>query len=60
LESLFGSVRRAASRRGRKENLLFVPRYAVSFDLFDTRTLLTGVSAAFGPNGSGADTDAQI
>jgi hypothetical protein len=37
-------------------DLLFVPRYAASFDLTDSQTLLTGVSAALGPNGTGADT----
>lgn len=41
-------------------DLLFTPRYAVSFDLSDTQTLLGGVSAAFGPNGSGNDTTTQI
>lgn len=41
-------------------DLLFAPRYAVSFDLSDTQTLLGGVSAAFGPNGSGSDTATQI
>jgi len=41
-------------------DLLFAPRYAVSFDLSDTQTLLAGVSAAFGPNGSGPDTDTQL
>ena len=41
-------------------DLLFAPRYAASFDLSDTQTLLAGVSAAFGPNGSGGDTDTQV
>ncbi len=41
-------------------DLLFAPRYAVSFDLSDTQTLLGGVSAAFGPNGSGGDTATQV
>lgn len=41
-------------------DMLFVPRYAASFDLSDTQTLLAGASAAFGPNGSGAHTDTQI
>ncbi len=48
---------------GRVKNLgdmLFTTRYAVSFDLNDTQTLLAGASAAFGPNGSGASTDTQI
>ena len=41
-------------------DLLFAPRYAASFDLSDTQTLLAGASAAFGPNGSGGNTDTQI
>jgi hypothetical protein len=41
-------------------DMLFVPRYAASFDLSDAQTLVAGVSAAFGPNGSGATTDTQV
>lgn len=41
-------------------SMLFAPRYAASFDLSDTQTLLMGTSAAFGPNGSGTHTDTQI
>jgi len=41
-------------------DMLFSPRYAVSFDLTDTQTLLAGASGAFGPNNSGTDTDTQI
>ena len=41
-------------------DLLFTPRYALSFDLTGTQTLLLGTSAAFGPNGSGVDQDTQI
>lgn len=41
-------------------DMLFAPRYAVSFDLSETQTLLTGVSAAFGPNGSGGNMDTQL
>jgi hypothetical protein len=33
--------------------MLIVPRYATSFDLSDTQTLLFGASGAFGPNGTG-------
>ena len=40
--------------------LLFTPRYAVSFDLSSTVTLLAGASAAWGPNASGDDTATQI
>jgi hypothetical protein len=42
------------------DDLLFVPRYAMSFDLTDTQTLLAGASAAFGPNSSGNDRNTQI
>jgi hypothetical protein len=41
-------------------DMLFAPRYAVSFDLTDNQTLLAGASAAFGPNNTGTDTDTQI
>lgn len=36
-------------------DLLFSPRYAVSFDLSDTQVLLAGASAAFGPNSRGGE-----
>jgi hypothetical protein len=48
---------------GRVKNLgdmLFNTRYAASFDLTDSQTLLAGMSAVFGPNGSGPGTDTQI
>jgi hypothetical protein len=43
-------------------DMLFTPRYAVSFDLTDSQTVVLGVSGAFGPNssGGGGDTDTQI
>ncbi|HSH92793.1 MAG TPA: hypothetical protein VK968_01470 [Roseimicrobium sp.] len=41
-------------------DLLFVPRIASSFELTDNQTLLTGVSAAFGPNDTGADSRTEI
>ena len=41
-------------------DMLFVPRYVASFNLTDAQTLVTGASAAFGPNNSGSDTDTQI
>src|SRR5687767_3689630 len=48
----------------RVDDLLFAPRYAMSFDLTDAQTLLLGASAAFGPNSrggdAGGDTDTQI
>jgi hypothetical protein len=46
------------------DDLLFTPRYAMSFDLTDAQTLLLGASAAVGPNSrggdAGGDTDTQI
>jgi hypothetical protein len=41
-------------------DLLYVPRYAMSFNLGDEHTVLLGASAALGPNASGEDTDTQI
>jgi hypothetical protein len=41
-------------------DLLLVPRYAASFDLSDTQTLLVGASAALGPNGTGTDGRTRI
>ena len=34
-------------------DFLIIPRYAASFDLSGTQTLLLGASAVFGPNGTG-------
>ena len=42
------------------DKLLYVPRYAASFDLTPSQTLLVGASAAIGPNGSGSDTYTHI
>ncbi len=42
------------------EDLLFVPRMAMSFELTDQQTLLFGTSAAFGPNNTGHDTRTEI
>lgn len=36
-------------------DLLYVPRYAVSVDVTDNQTVLAGLSAAVGPNGTGED-----
>ncbi|MBI4326277.1 MAG: hypothetical protein HY674_13585 [Chloroflexi bacterium] len=41
-------------------DMLFVPRYAASFNLSDSQTLVAGTSAAFGPNSSGTGADTQI
>src|SRR3989441_5545757 len=47
------------STQGRVKGLgdmLFVPRYAASFNLSDSQTLVAGASGAFGNNGTGGDT----
>ena len=43
-------------------DMLFTPRYAMSFDVTDSQTLLVGASGAFGPNANGStgDTMTQI
>jgi hypothetical protein len=41
-------------------DMLYAPRYAASFDLTDSQTIVAGVSGAFGPNASGDDTHTQI
>lgn len=41
-------------------DLLYAPRYALSFDLNDQNTILLGVSGAFGPNASGSSADTRI
>jgi type II secretory pathway pseudopilin PulG len=58
-ETLFGRPIHQESVKS-PGDLLFAPRYAASFDLSEAQTVLAGVSAAFGPNGSGVDTDTQI
>ncbi|MEO8196808.1 MAG: hypothetical protein ABI689_08810 [Thermoanaerobaculia bacterium] len=58
-ESLFG--REIVQRDVQTvSDLLLVPRYAASFDLTDTQTLLVGASAALGPNGTGAQGKTRI
>lgn len=56
--------RHAENDRGVRHvtDLLFTPRYVVSFDLTDEQTLVLGASGAFGPNASGSrgDTVTQI
>ncbi len=41
-------------------DLLYVPRLATAFDLTEQQTLLAGVSAAFGPNDTGASRRTEI
>lgn len=44
------------------DDLLFAPRYALSFNITDAQTVLLGASGLFGPNssGQGGDTDTKI
>jgi hypothetical protein len=42
------------------DDLLYLARVRTSFDLSDELTLVGGVSALFGPNASGGDTDTRI
>jgi len=51
------SYRHADNDRGMEGvgDMLFTPRYAASFDLSDTQTLLAGASASFGPNSRGGE-----
>ncbi len=58
-ESLFGRET-LDSQVASFSDLLIVPRYAASFDLTDTQTLLVGASAALGPNGTGEGGSTQI
>lgn len=58
-ESLFG--REIVDRQVKSvSDMLIVPRYAASFDLSDTQTLLMGASAALGPNGTGESGETRI
>ncbi len=41
-------------------DLLITPRYAASFDLSDTQTVLLGASASLGPNGTGPNGKTRI
>ncbi len=42
------------------QDLVFVPRWESSFDFGGTKTLLAGISAAFGPNDTGPTSHTQI
>ncbi len=59
-ETLFGRSLSFTSSPKSLNQLAYTPRYAVSFDLTDTQTMLLGVSAALGNNSSGADTQSRI
>lgn len=63
-ERLPFGYRHAENDRGVRHvtDLLFTPRYAMSFDVTDQQALVLGASGAFGPNASGGsgDTVTQI
>jgi len=65
-EELPLAFRPADNDRGLKhvQDLLLAPRYALSFDVTESQTLLLGASAAFGPNSRGeegaGDTSTQL
>lgn len=63
-EELPFAYRHADNDRGVEgiEDMLLTPRWAVSFDLTDSQSVVLGASGAFGPNssGSGGDTMTQI
>ena len=42
------------------QDFVFVPRWESAFDFGSTKTLLTGISAAFGPNDTGPTAHTQI
>ncbi len=42
------------------QDFVFVPRWESAFDFGATKTLLTGISAAFGPNDTGPNAHTQI
>jgi hypothetical protein len=42
------------------QDFVFVPRWESAFDFGSTKTLLTGISAAFGPNDTGPSAHTQI
>ncbi len=41
-------------------DMLYVGRYAASFDVSDAQTVLLGTSAAFGPNSTGTETRTEV
>ncbi|MST01354.1 MAG: hypothetical protein EXS29_08610 [Pedosphaera sp.] len=59
-EALFGRELGSTGSPKSFDQLAYTPRYAASFDLTDTQTILTGVSAAFGNNSSGAHKQSRV
>ncbi len=58
-EAYLGRLNAPQGMRG-PGDLLFAPRYMMSFELTPEQTLLAGLSGAFGPNGSGSSGDTQL
>jgi hypothetical protein len=58
-DAFFGRVNTSRSVK-KFSDMLYSARYAASFEPTDNQTLLGGLSAVFGPNSSGGDTDTQI
>jgi hypothetical protein len=60
-EALPFALRHPDNDRGVRhvDDMLFAPRYVMSFNLSDAQTLLLGASAAFGPNSSGEEGDTR-
>jgi hypothetical protein len=58
-EFFFGRPAEQGSVKGAGD-LLYAPRYALSFDLDDQNTVVLGGSGALGPNGSGPHADTFI
>ena len=58
-QRLFGRTPRDRGVRDASD-MLYVGRYAASFDLSESQTLLLGSSAAFGPNSTGLDTRSEV
>src|SRR3954470_9853759 len=54
-EPMFGRLHEQGRVKALND-LLFAPRYVASFDLSDSQAIVAGASAAFGPNGTGRDT----
>lgn len=58
-ETYLGRLNTSGSVRG-PGDMLFAPRYAMSFDLTPQQTLLVGASGAIGPNGSNPGANTEI
>ncbi|MBA3961314.1 MAG: hypothetical protein H0X40_05355 [Chthoniobacterales bacterium] len=57
--TFFGRLTTDREARG-VQDFVYIPRFESSFDLSATQTVLGGISGAFGPNETGADSYTQI